>query len=140
MTFGCWKGLAQDIPKDTIYLDFNFYKKNCKHLDLLDKLKWKKKEGIQFNFCGKAVFIFPKGNVPDTLCYKHLKDYPITKIENIDSLVQKWQNKTKPLLIKKYGIPYPNTVNKNNMFVTYIIEKFKDYFVLYRVYWRNQRP
>ena len=67
-----------------------------------------------------------------------MNNYPLTQIEDIDQLVKNWQQKTKPLFIKEYGELYPKTQNKNNMFETYLIERLSDYFVLYRVYWKNQ--
>ena len=49
-----------------------------------------------------------------------------------------WQKIIKPLLVKKYGEIYPGTRNKNNSFITYLIEKHKKYFIIYRVFWKNQ--
>ncbi len=126
---------AQEMPKDTIY--FNFDKESfCKYKGL--PLKWNKKKGTQFNLCGEAVLFNPKNYKPDTLCNKHIKDYKITKLKNIDSLMRNWYKRNKPLLIKKYGKLHPRSTNKNNKFITYIIEKKKEYFVIYRVFWRNQ--
>ena len=125
---------AQEIPKDTIYFEFNQYK-NCAHKDL--KLKWKKNKGTQFNLCGEAILFNPQNSKPDTLCNKHLKDYKITDINNIDSLGQQWYYKNLKLLTKKYGkiiAPHDN----NGKFVTYILEKKKENFILYRVFWKNQ--
>lgn len=126
---------GQEIPKDTIYLKFKsndgtFPDYRCKKID--------KKNDINFNLCKGDGLIFPKKGISDTIAIKELNNYRITKIEAIDSLAEAWKKRTKPLLIKKYGIPYPNTTNKNNMFVTYLIERLKKHFVLYRVYWRSQ--
>lgn len=128
---------AQVIPKDTIYLEFKINDGTLPHYK---GKKFKNKHGINFNLYKGEGLIYPKNGIVNTLEISKLKNYHITKIEDVDSLVRKWQKKTKPLLIKKYGIPYPNTTNKNNMFVTYVIEKFTDHFIKYRVYWRNQRP
>ncbi len=131
------KNYTQEIPKDTIYLEF---KKNNGSFPHYRCKKFENKFGINFNLCKGEGLISPKNRDADTIANKYLINYSITKIETIDSLVKNWQERTKPLLINKYGIPYPNTTNKNNMFVTYIIEKFTSYFVKYRVYWRNQKP
>ena len=80
---------AQEIPKDTIYLDFNFYKENCTYKDLV--LKEKEKKGILFNLCGEAIlFTNLIDKKPDTLCYKHLKDYKITDLKEVDRLNRNW--------------------------------------------------
>jgi len=131
-------GHAQDIKKDKIFLDFSHYKENCEHPDLSKSLKIEQKEGLQFNLCGKAIFLHPLQSQSDTISNKYLSNYPLTQIEDIDQLVKNWQQKTKPLFIKEYGELYPKTQNKNNMFETYLIERLSDYFVLYRVYWKNQ--
>ncbi|QHI35167.1 hypothetical protein IMCC3317_05130 [Kordia antarctica] len=132
-------GFAQDIKKDKIYLDFSHYKENCEHSDLAKHLKVEKKEGLQFNLCGKAVFLHPFEYKSDTINNKYLSNYSLSKIEEIDQLIINWHRKTKPLFIKKFGEVYPKTTNKNNMFETYLIEKFNnDCFILYQVYWKNQ--
>jgi len=133
------KGYSQEIPRDKIFLDFSQYKQTCDHDDVFQHLKVKKKEGIQFNLCGKAVFLSPLKHQPDTIDNKYLNDYPITRLEDIDKIVANWQKKVKPILVKEYGLTYPKTVNKNNMFETYLMEKLEnDCFVLYRVYWKYQ--
>jgi hypothetical protein len=132
-------GYAQDIKKDTVYLDFSQYKEICKHSDLDPFLKIEKKEGLQFNLCGKAIFLHAAKDKPDTIDNIYLSNYPITQIDDIDQLINDWRKKTKPLLKKKYGEIFPNTNNKNNMFETYLIEKQNNNnFILYRVYWKNQ--
>lgn len=131
-------GYAQEIKKDKIFLDFSHYKENCEHRDLTSYLKIEKKEGLQFNLCGEAVFLHPATYKSDTIDNEHLSDYKLTKMEDIDQLVKHWRKRTQPLLIKKYGKLYPKTTNKNNMFETYLIERLHNCFVLYRVYWKNQ--
>ncbi len=125
---------AQEIPKDTIYLEFNKYL-DCKYKGL--PLKWQKKKGVQFNLCGEAIFFNPKNSKPDTLCNKHLKDYKITKLKHIDSLGRFWYKKNLSLLKKKYG-KYIAPHDNNGKFTTYILEKKKENFILYRVFWKNQ--
>ncbi|EDP96258.1 hypothetical protein U8527_09110 [Kordia algicida OT-1] len=49
-------GFSQEITKDKIIIDFSHYKEKCEDTDIAENLKVKKKEGLQFNFCGKAVF------------------------------------------------------------------------------------
>ena len=139
LIFTGFNGIAQEIkiPKDTIYL---LFKPNDGSLPDYRGIKFRNEHGLNFNLYKKEGLIHPNNESSDTLAIKHLKNYKMTDIEDIDSLTNKWREKTKPLLIEKYGNPYPPTMNKNNMFVTYIIEKFEDYFVKYRVYWRHQKP
>lgn len=134
------EGFTQEIviPKDTIILNYSNYAENCKYSDILDKLKWKKERGIQFNLSGEAILFYSDKGKSDTLKTNKIKNFKFTKIKDIENLKEKWYKKTKPLLIKKYGIPYPNTINKNNMFITYLIEEQEDFFIKYRVYWRHQ--
>ncbi|MEM6720633.1 MAG: hypothetical protein AAF611_14995 [Bacteroidota bacterium] len=132
-------GYSQEISKDKIYLDFSYYKQTCEHQDLSQHLKIQKKEGIQFNLCGKALFFNPAKHKPNTIDNKYLSNYPFTKLEDVDKLVANWQRKTELILVKEYGSSFLKTTNKNNMFETYLIEKLdNDCFVLYRVYWKHQ--
>lgn len=134
-----FKGFTQEIviPKDTIYLK---YEPNDGSLPHYRGKKFKNENGINFNLYEGEGLIYPNRKESDTLTIKNLKNYHFTEIKDLDSLEKYWHEKTKPLLIKKYGIPYPNTINKNNMFVTYLIEEFDNCFIKYRVYWRNQKP
>lgn len=134
-----FKGFAQEIviPKDTIYLK---YKPNDGSLPHYRGKKFKNKNGINFNLYKGDGLIYPKNEKSDTLQISNIMDDYITAVKDLDNLEKKWQEKTKPLLIKKYGIPYPNTTNKNNMFVTFLIEECGDYYIKYRVYWRHQKP
>lgn len=130
-------GLAQEIviPKDTVYV---MYVPNDGSVSEYRGKKFRNNYGLNFNLYEGEGLIFPDQGNSDTLDLRSLKDYDFTKMKDLEGLVKTWQNKTKPLLIKKYGIPYPNTTNKNNMFVTYLIEEFNNCIIKYRVYWRNQ--
>ncbi len=134
-----FQGFTQEIviPKDTIYLKF---KPNDGSLPHYRGIKFRNKNGLNFNLYEGNGLIYPKNGESDTLQISSIMDYRITAVKDLDNLEKKWQEKTKPLLIKKYGIPYPNTTNKNNMFVTYLIEECGNYFIKYRVYWRHQKP
>ncbi len=134
-----FQGFTQEIviPKDTIYLKF---KPNDGSLPHYRGKKFRNKNGLNFNLYEGNGLIYPKNGESDTLQISSIMDYRITAVKDLDNLEKKWQEKTKPLLIKKYGIPYPNTTNKNNMFVTYLIEECGNYFIKYRVYWRHQKP
>lgn len=123
--------------KNTIYINFNTEVKNCQYKDL--KLKWFKKEGLQFNLCGKGVFLFKNAQKSDTLNILKLDDYPITTMEEVDQ-------KVKDFRYKKYGKrPLDENdkayqfYNKNDIFRTYLIEVIGDCkIVIYPVIWRNQ--
>ncbi len=130
---------AQEIPKDKIVLNFTQYKDKCEDIDLLKHLKKERKEGVQFNLCGKAIFLHPTNVQVDTISNTNLEEYTFATIENIETLVHKWREKVRPMLQKKYGKLFPQTENKNNMFETYLTEKLSDdYTAMYRVYWLNQ--
>lgn len=126
---------AQEIPKDTIYLEF--IKNNGKQ-PKFRSVKFKSKKGLSFNLLENNGLINPNSFKSDTLCNKHLSDYKITNITDIDSLMKGWYKRNKHLLIKKYGKIHPRSTNKNNKFITYIIEKKSERFIIYRVFWRNQ--
>ena len=83
-------GYAQEVPKDTIYLEF--LQNNGKYPKYRG-IKFKNKKGINFNLLEHNGLITPNSYKPDTLCNKHLKDYKITDIDNIDSLMVNWQKK-----------------------------------------------
>ena len=125
---------AQEIPKDTIYLEF--IKNNGKYPKYRG-VKFKNKNGINFNLLENNGLINPNKHKPDTLCNKHLKDYKITKLKHIDSLGRFWYKKNLSLLKKKYG-KYIAPHDNNGKFITYILEKKKENFILYRVFWKNQ--
>jgi hypothetical protein len=136
--FTGFNGIAQEIkiPKDTIYL---LFKPNDGSLPDYRGIKFRNKHGLNFNLYKKEGLIHPKNEFSDTLAIKHLKNYNMTDIEDIDSLGKMWYKKNLDLLRKKYGkLIAPH--DKNGKFITYIIEKFEDYFVKYRVYWRHQKP
>jgi len=134
-----FKGFSQEIviPKDTLYLNYTFYKNNCQHSNILSKLKWRKENGIQFNLCADAIFIYPKNGDSDTLNIKNLKNYQFTEVNDLDSLGRLWYKKNLPVLKKKYGkIIAPH--DSNGKFVTYLIEELNDYLIKYRVYRQNE--
>lgn len=126
---------SQEIQKDSIYI--KFIKNNGKYPNYRG-LKFKNKNGLNFNLSNHEGVINLKSFRKDTLCNKHLKKYKFTDINDIDSLMNDWHKRNKSLLIKKYGISYPSTTNKNNIFTTHIIEEHKAYFVIYKVLWKNQ--
>jgi len=128
---------SQGIQKDTIYLNFTYYKDNCIHKDLENNLKLSNKRGIYFNLCGKEILFYNNITKSDTLDLEHLSDFTFTKYENIRELEKSWYYKTKPALIKKYGKIHPN-FDKNGKFKTFIIEVINDeQFVIYPVTWRD---
>lgn len=124
---------GQVIPKDTIFLEF---KQNDGSVPDYRGKKFEDEKGINFNlYSGKGLYS-KKSNIPDTLCYKHIKEYPITKIKQIDSLSKLWKKKNHKLLQKKYGSIYP-PFDENAKFSIYIIEKLTDCFIVYKAYWRD---
>jgi len=129
--------MFSQYEKEIIYINFNHEVQNCKYENL--KLKWFKKEGLQFNLCGKGVFLFPSVKKSDTLSICQLKEYRITSIESVKQKVKNFRYKT-----YKKSPPDENDkayqfYNKNDIFETYLIEILNnDKFVVYPVHWRNQ--
>ena len=65
----------------------------------------------------------------DTLCNKHLKDYPFSNLKEIEKKRHEWifENERPP-------------ANKNGVFQTYLIEIIsEEKFVIYPVIWRNEK-
>lgn len=126
-----------EYKKEKIYLNFNKEIKNCPYNDI--KLKWFKKEGLQFNLCGGGVFLFPKGKKADTLCLTKFKNYPVTTMNEVEQKVKAFRYKT-----YKKSPPHKEDkayqfYNKNDIFKTYLIEVIGDgRFVVYPVNWRKQ--
>lgn len=127
------KGHTQQIPKDTIYLEF----KVNKHNSLQKNQKFATQKGVKFNLQNNGALTFLKDYKQDTLSNVHLSKYPITSLNEINDLGKKWYQKNLTALQSKYGkiiAPFDN----NGKFVTYLLEKHETYFILRRVYWRNQ--
>jgi hypothetical protein len=123
---------AQKIEKKTIYLNFTEYL-NCKY-DF--ELKKNVSNGIQFNLCSKAIFLYNTLS-SDTLNLDKLKKYKISSFEEVEKQEKQWRVENKKALIKKFGKLYP-PFNKNGIFKTYLIEILDDKrFVVYPVEWRN---
>src|SRR5690606_18594399 len=89
-------------PKDTIYVKYETKKENKKWTEKYGKYK-NEKGGIFFNIrdtSNKSLsFLFNKEDKVDTLCLKHLKDYKLSELEEIDKKRQKWifENKRPPV-------------------------------------------
>jgi len=127
---------GQEIKKEKIYLLYNDYINNCKYSFLKGKFKLLKKNGVQFNLCGK-VFLHKKNMQKDTLCISHLKDYKITKTDELKYLEKEWRKKNEEALKKKY-ILYKQ-IDRNGVFDVNIIEKInKAQIVIYQVIFRNE--
>tara|TARA_R110002111_G_scaffold252134_1_gene316781 strand:+ start:1954 stop:2397 length:444 start_codon:yes stop_codon:yes gene_type:complete len=127
----------EEVIKEKVYLYFNDSYDNCKYFSKKDKLKWFKKEGIQFNFCAKEIFLNTKNMQKDTLCLWHLKDYKITKIEELNKLEKKWRTDNEEAL-KKRHVLYKQ-LNRNAVFDVNIIEKINDkQMVIYKVIFKNE--
>ena len=120
--------------KDTVYLKLQ---KECNIQDLI--LKWKKTEGIQFNLCGSAVFLFSNEGHADTLSLDKLDLYTISSIKEVEQKIKEFRYKT-------YKKSPPNKNDKayqfytrNDIFETFLIEILNEKeFVVYPVKWRNQ--
>ncbi len=123
--------------KKTIYLNYNNEIKNCKYKTI--KYKQKKKEGIQFNLCGKAILLSPVNVKPDTLCLWHKTDYQISTTQDIERLVKEFRFNTwkkKPHSKKDKLFQF---YDRNDIFKTYLIEIINnEKFVIYPVKWRNE--
>jgi hypothetical protein len=127
------ESFAQQIPKDTIYIEF---KRNDGTLPSHLGKKFKDKRGLNFNLKNGA-FLFPKEKTSDTLEIKHLERYTISSEEDIHKLSKKWWVKNSKAIRNIYG-KTPPPFSRNARFVTFIVERLEDVFVLYPVYWRNE--
>ena len=135
-----WKDweVMEGINKETVYLNFSEVKNNCIHKDLKDKMK--KKNGTQFNLCGKAILLFKNTSKSDTLCYKHINDYKTSTMEDVNEKVKEFRYRTYKKKPKSGHDKLYQAYNNNDIFETYIIEIIsEEKFVLYPVIWRNQR-
>lgn len=131
---------SQSIQKDTIYLYFNHYKDNCIYKDLEKDLKINNRRGIQFNLCGKAILFYKNIDKLDTLCYKHIDDYNISTIVDIEKKVREFRYKTYKKMPKNKNEKLYQAYDKNDIFITFLIEKINNkQFVIYPVTWRNTR-
>ena len=123
--------------EEVIYLFYNNEIENCLYKNI--KQKWSKPEGIQFNLCGKSVLLFENGKSADTLCIKHVKDYPITSMEEVEKKVKDFRLKTYKKRPPNKNDKLYQAYTKNDIFKTYLIEIIgDDKFVIYPVIWRNQ--
>jgi len=126
--------MFSQYAKDTIYLNVS---KDCNFETF--KLKWMKPEGLQFNLCGNAVFLFAKGEHADTLWMDKLDLYAISTFKDVNQKAKDFRYKT-----YKKNPPNENDkayqfYNKNDIFETFLIETINDkQFVVYPVKWRNQ--
>ena len=137
LTFNFHFLYSQNVKKEKVYLLFNDYSDNCSNNNIKDKLKWFKKEGLQFNLCDKEVFINKTGMRKDTLCIWHLNDYKTTKESELKSLEKKWRKKNERKLKEKY-ILYKQ-LDRNAVFDINIIEKINEsQIVIYEVEFRNE--
>ena len=131
-----FQGYTQEIviPKDTIYLKF---KPNDGSLPHYRGIKFRNKNGLNFNLYEGNGLIYPNSEESDTLPMKDLQYYHFTELKHLDSLGRQWYRKNLNLLQKKWGEIFPPH-DKNGKFVTYLIEDCGDHFIKYRVYWRNE--
>lgn len=129
--------MFSQYEKDTIYINFNHEVQNCSYKNL--KMKWFKNEGLQFNLCGRGVFLFQRNKNSDTISTRQLKDYYITSIEDVAQKVKDFRYKTYKRSPPEENAKAYQFYNKNDIFETYLIEIISDCrFVVYPVQWRNQ--
>jgi hypothetical protein len=119
-------------PKDTIYIKFEnknikrhgFYTyKNIK----LSGISFYIKDSINRIDSGMSLF-YDSNQKVDTLCLRHLKNYRLSNLKDINEKRYKWifDNKRPP-------------ADRNGVFRTYLIELIsKEYFVIYPVIWINE--
>jgi hypothetical protein len=132
LLFFVFMGYGQKVEKKIIYLDFTKYKSRCVYNF---PLKINIDEGIQFNLCAKAIFLYVKN--ADTLPINKLKNYKLSSLEEVEIIEKEWRKNNKKAMIKKFGKIYP-WYNKNGIFDTYLIEIINDnQFVIYPVEWRG---
>jgi len=117
-------------PKDTIYVKYE-EKIGGKKWNAKFNRDYNKKQGIYFNLENKddnMAFFYNNKQKADTLCIKHLKEYKIYNLKEINEKRKKWifENKRPP-------------ADKNGVFQTYLIEVIsKEKFVIYPVIWRSE--
>jgi len=127
----------EGINKETVYLNF---KKNKKNHPKYRCVKFQDEKGIIFNPCNGGSLLFPKNAKSDTLCYKHIKDYKISTMEDVNEKVKEFRYRTYKKKPKSGHDKLYQAYNNNDIFETYIIEIIsEEKFVLYPVIWRNQR-
>lgn len=131
---------SQVIQKDTIYLNYTYYKDNCTHYDIEKKLKINQKRGIQFNLCGKIILFYNSTIKSDTLTIDHFSNYEISTIKGIREKVKKFRSKTFKKRPKNKNQKLYQAYDNNDIFQTFLIEIINDkQFVIYPVTWRNTR-
>ncbi|OUS00355.1 hypothetical protein A9Q86_10290 [Flavobacteriales bacterium 33_180_T64] len=93
-----------------------------------------------FNHKQKGSFIFMDSTKSDTLCLKHFKNYSLSTIADIEKKEKNFKQKMKNKLPLKKENKLHQFYDKNDIFITYLIEVLKDEnkFIVYPVLWRNQ--
>lgn len=130
-----WK--IMEVKKETIYLKFE---KNNGKFPKYRCLKFPNKKGIVFNLCKGGSLLFSNKFKSDTLCYKHIKDYKTSTMEDILKKVKDFRVKTYKKRPKSDNDKLYQAYDNNDIFKTYIIEVINEKkFILYPVIWRNQR-
>ncbi|MDG2193962.1 MAG: hypothetical protein P8K77_03725 [Polaribacter sp.] len=125
------------VQKDTVFL---LFRKNNGNHPKHRCIKFKNKKGIVFNLCKNGSLLFPNKFKADTLCYKHLKDYTVSTIEDIEKKVKDFRYKTYKKRPKSDHAKLYQAYDNNDIFQTYLIEIISNKkFVIYPVIWRNQR-
>ncbi len=129
--------IFSQYSKEVIYLKLNIDN------ECFRKMKFYKSDekGIVFNLLckGNGSFLFPDKEKADTLCIKHIKDYPITTMEQVDKKVKDFRLKTYKKRPPNKKAKLYQAYTKNDIFKTYLIEIIgDDKFVIYPVTWRNQ--
>ena len=131
--FSLHRSFSQEIKKEIVYLLFE--KNNGQYNKSLGK-KFINEKGVNFNLY-KHYFTHEKGMQRDTLCLWHLKDYKITKEEDLKALEKEWRRKNEAALKKRY-ILYKQ-LDRNAVFDIRIIEKINDRkIVISQAIFRNE--
>lgn len=123
--------------KEKVYLLFKNNKGNypsyrCK--------KFKNNKGINFNLCEYGSLLFPRKYKSDTVNISFLERYKISTEQEVKKKVNEFRYKTYKKLPQKPNSKLYQAYDNNDLFETYLIEVIsKDKFVVYPVFWRNQR-
>lgn len=126
--------------KEKIILNFDDEIKNCKYDYLNKKYKSKRKEGIQFNLCRKAILLFPKDSIYKILDKDQLNNYFFTTIAGVEDKVKTFRNMTYMKLPPNYkSEKVYQAYDRNDIFNTYLIEDIGNGEVIrYPIIWRNE--
>ena len=126
--------LGQDLEKETLYFDFNSENVSCPY-----NLRFviERDTTVQFNLCGKLIFLYDKENKVDTISKAAFNNLKIVRANDIDSIRTAWFSRNDSILDIKYNnhrVPMPN----QHIFNPYVVVGYvDDCYVVYPVRWKS---